>query len=114
MAEIKIEKFLYYRSHKSDKIWGIVSSQGKNVFKFWCRRPKEVNSSHAISINKETGRGGFDNVLSKNLKTADKKVKSGYLVLDASQVETYVPGFTEELASRLVLAQLADSFNNSR
>lgn len=34
MSEMKIERFLHYHSGSSDKVWGIISYNDVNIFKF--------------------------------------------------------------------------------
>ena len=115
MSEMKIERFLHYRSGSSDKVWGIISYNDANIFKFWGRRPKDMILSNTIAINKEKvdGRGGYDRAYRRAMDAADKKAMKGYTEVSSDKVEELIPGFTEEIASRLVLAQLSDGFRNS-
>lgn len=115
MSDMKIERFLHYRSGNSDKIWGIISYNGANIFKFWGRRPKDMVLTNAISMNKEKvdGKGKYPRAYRRAMDAADKKMAKGYTEISGDDIEKLIPGFTEEISNRLVMAQLSDGFNNS-
>lgn len=117
MDEVKIEKFLYYTNGRSsDKVWGILSYNGTTLFKFWGRRGSISKDVETCTLNKETvdGRGGFDKALKKAISAANKKIASGYRELSSEEIDALVPGFKENIPSRLVMAQLSDDFRNMR
>lgn len=115
MSGMKIEGFLHFISAKSDKIWGIVSYNDSNIFKFWGRRPSDMVESKAIAINKEKvhGSGGYPRALRRAKDEIQKKAARGYRLVPVEDIDRLIPGFTEELENRLLMAQLSDGFRNS-
>ena len=111
MEEFKVDKFLYYRSGTSDKIWGIATYGNANVFKFWGRRPKDLEIN-TIALTKETSGTSFDREYKKSMTKARNKIAEGYSELSEEDAEKLVPGFKEWIGEKILMAQLTDGFRN--
>lgn len=74
----------WYQSDKSDKIWGIIETNGSH-FNFWCQRGARMQFK-----------------ATDNLKYHHKADK-GYKEITAQQLESIYPEFFNEAQSKLVL-----------